>query len=149
MVKYGLSIVAAAMVLGVLKSIGGKSRVLEWAGGLFLALVILQPLAGFDFSDITEYMENFSLKGSQMAAIGKIQGDEAYRSVIKAELESYILDKAGTLGAELEVEVTLGEGGLPEEVILRGPISPSGKAQLVRIMEEDLAISKENQIWIG
>ena len=149
MTKYLLSVIAAAMVTGILKSIGGKSRSFGWIGGLFLTLVVLQPLAGFDFSDLTVYMEEFTQEGRQMAAIGASQGDEAYRSVIKAELESYILDKAQTLEAGLKVEITLDHEGLPEEVRLFGAITPSGKAQLAQILEEELAIAKENQIWIG
>lgn len=149
MARYGLTVIGAAMVLGILKTIGGKTKVLEWAGGLFLALVMLQPLGDFDFTDITAYMEGFSLEGQRTAAMGRLQGDEAYRAVIKSELEAYILDKAVGLGADLQVEVVLQDEGLPESVRLLGDVSPAAKARLSQIIEEDLAIAKENQLWIG
>lgn len=146
---YILSVIAGAMILGILQGICSKAPLLRLAGGLFLTFVILQPLAEFDFSDITDFMEAYSDAGVHASALGESMGDETYRSVIKAEVETYILDKAETLGAQLRVEVMLGENAIPESVQLRGNISPYARARLVQMMETDLGIARENQLWIG
>lgn len=147
--QYVLSVVAAGLVLSILKGISGNHVLMNLAGGLFLTFVILQPLANFDFSAVTDYIESFSAEGTATAAMGEAMGDEAYRSVIKAEVEAYILDKAQSLGAVLNVSVTLNENAVPVCVRLQGSLSPYTKARLEEILLEDLGISKENQLWIG
>lgn len=147
--QYVLSVVAAGLILGILKGISGNHALMNLAGGLFLTFVIVQPLADFDFTAMTDYIESFSAEGTATAAMGEAMGDEAYRSVIKAETEAYILDKAESLGAVLTVSVTLNEDAIPETIRLQGGISPYAKARLEQMMQEELGISKENQLWIG
>lgn len=152
---YVLSVIAAALILGILKGIigsnGSAAALMRLVGGLFLAFVMIQPIAKFDFSAITAFIEDSSVEGELTAAQGERIADEEYRSIIKSNVEAYILDKAQTCGAQLSVEVTLSEedDAVPEEVRLRGNVSPYAKSQLQTMMEEDLGIAKENQIWIG
>jgi len=147
--QYVLSVVAAGLILGILKGISGNHVLMNLAGGLFLTFVIVQPLANFDFSAMTDYIESFAVDGKETSAIGDALRDEAYRSVIKAETEAYILDKAESLGVVLTVSVTLDENAVPDTASLQGPLSPYAKARLEQMMQEELGISKENQLWIG
>ena len=81
------------------------------------------------------------------------QGEEFSRrakaELIKQNVQAYILDKAKELHAPITVQVVLQEIGepLPQTVILTGRVSPYAKAQLQRMMEEDLGIAKEQQQW--
>jgi hypothetical protein len=38
---------------------------------------------------------------------------------------------------------------VPISVEIRGSVSPYGKQQLTKLLEEELGIAKENQLWIG
>ena len=127
---YALSVIGAALVLGIIKGIGGNGFLLQLMGGLFLTIVIVQPLAEFEFSSLADYVDGFSLEGQQIAAAGSEMGDEACKSVIKQELEAYILDKAKNLGTELEVELTLDENDLPAQVQLHGEISSGSRMSI-------------------
>lgn len=153
--RYILSVIAAAMILGILKGVlsekSGASALIRLIGGIFLAFVVISPVAKLDFSDPADFWENFSSMGTDAATDGEQIADKEYRSIIKSSTEAYILDKAKTYQAELAVEVSLSDAEIPvpAAVRLQGDISPYGKIQMQRMMENDLGIAKENQQWIG
>ena len=151
---YILSVVAAALVVSVLKSVVGEKGTLcammALLCGLFLTLVVLTPVVKMDFSDVLEYFEEFSLDARDVSVTGQGMAEEEYRAIIKQRTETYILDKADELGLNLNVEVTLSDDdtAAPVEAKLWGEASPGAKSQLQRILWEDLVIPKENQRWI-
>ena len=57
------------------------------------------------------------------------------------------MDKAANLGAELTAVVKLDDKGMPVSVALSGEISPGNRAALSRIIEQDLGLGEEAQIW--
>lgn len=150
--RYILSVITAAMLLGILKSFlkekNGPAAVVGMMGGLFLTFTILSPASKFDFSGIDLFFESFSMDGQAAAAYGEKLAQEELEGIIKSQVEAYILDKAKPYRAELSVEVTLDEATVPTAVRLQGDISPYGKMQLQQMLEADLGIAKENQQWI-
>ena len=68
---------------------------------------------------------------------------------IKERTQSYILDKAQSLNAVLDVEVTLSDDEIPVpvKVCITGKVSPYARGRLENLIIEDLGIEKENQIW--
>ena len=153
--NYILSVICAAFVLGILDSIfnqkGSTGGLLKLIGGLFLAFTMLSPVVRMDFSGIWNFLEEYTVAGESAAAVGESMAEEEYRTIIKSETEAYILDKANVLGVTLAVEVTLSrdEVPVPVEAVLRGAVSPYAKQQLQQMMETELDIAKENQLWIG
>lgn len=150
--RYVLSVITAALLLGILKGIcssGVHGTLAKLAGGIFLILVMVQPVANFDFSVIRSYTENFSLESANSAETGEEKASALYQSIIKSEVEAYILTKAQALGTNVTAEVALDENSLPVSAVLQGDVSPYAKSRLVAIMEEDLGIAKEYQTWIG
>lgn len=151
--QYVITVTAAAIIAGILagfmdekSSSGGLIRLIA---GLFLAFAVISPVVQLDWDGITASLSDFSAEGSLAAAEGENIASETYSSIIKSETEAYILDKAAELSAELEVEVTLDDGYVPAFVAIRGAVSPYAKLRLQQILEDDLGISKENQIWTG
>lgn len=151
--EYIFSVVAAAMIIGIINSFqdskSGSGVLIRMMGGLFLAFTVIAPLAEFDFSGIADFFEDFAAVGQSAAAYGQNVASEELKSIIKAEVEAYILDKANALDAVLTVEVALDEASVPAAVRLQGSVSPYGKARLQQILEDELGIAKENQVWIG
>lgn len=152
---YVLSVTAAAIIIGILTSLmdgkGGAAALVKMIGGLFLAFVIVQPIAKLDVSAMLSFTEGFARDGETAAAEGENMAAEAVADIIKTNTQAYILDKAETYRAELTVEVTLSQDQVPVPVAasLKGNVSPYAKAQLQKILEDDLGIPKENQLWIG
>lgn len=153
--QYLLRIISAAMILGILTGIIDKKTssgaLLRLIGGIFLALVMLQPLLHFDWSVLTSFAEDYTLDAYQAAIVGESLAREEYRAIIKAETEAYILDKACSYGQELTVEVTLSKDDppVPEAVCIQGNVSPYAKSMLSNDLQENLMIRKEDQLWIG
>ena len=153
--KYILSVICAAFVVGIFSSFfdkkGSTGMLLKLMGGLFLTFTMISPVVNLDFSNIWDFLEECTLKGENAAAWGEAMAEEEYRTIIRERTEAYILDKADALGVTLSVEVTLSDDDVlvPEEAALRGKVSPYAKQQLQQMMETELGIAKENQLWIG
>ena len=110
-------------------------------------MTVLSPLLHIDIPDPARWLEDYLDDGEEAARTGEAMAKEYSMAIISAELEAYILDKAASCGCDLTVEVRLDEEGLPAVVALSGEISPIDKAELARIMAEELGIREEAQIW--
>lgn len=153
--QYILSVASAAFLAGILGSLtdkkSGAGSVLRLLSGLFLTFTVISPIVKMDFSGITDYMESYAREGENTAAWGDAAAEDERRTIIKSRVEAYILDKAEALGTAVTVEVTLSDDivPVPEEALLRGAVSPYVRTRLEQMMEADLGIAKENQLWIG
>jgi hypothetical protein len=69
--------------------------------------------------------------------------------IIKHRTAAYILQRAQELHVHLDIEVVLSADDIPvpEKVFLSGTVAPFAKKQLQQIIEQDLGIAKECQIW--
>ena len=76
--------------------------------------------------------------------------EEMLRQIITDETRAYIMDKARSYGAEIQVEITLSRANppVPEGCTIWGQISPYVKQQLKKILITDLGIPEENHLWI-
>lgn len=150
---YVLSVISAAIITAIISSFfNGKnaiSSIIKLVAGLFLTFVIISPLTKLDFTTVNDYLEEFTLEGVEAASVGENIAKEAEGEIITGRVQAYILDKAKSYGAQLDVEVVLDQDNIPVSVKLGGNISPFAKAQVAAIITEDLGISKEQQIWIG
>ena len=151
---YILSIGAAALITGILNGITdpkSTSGVLtKMACGLFLMIVMIKPFVDLDLDDLADLTDRYAGVSDASVDYGEELAEEALRQRIRQQTEAYILDKAGSYGADLEVSVTLADGQVPvpESVVLEGDISPYAKERLQEMMISDLGIPKEHQEWI-
>lgn len=152
--QYIISVVTAAILCGILTGIvhkGISKEVIKLICGAFLAITLLRPvlnIQGFDFSD---FGISYSQEAAEAAAQGENYSTEAVADIIKAETESYILDKAGELNLSVRVEVSLRDDGIPipTKVRLTGAATPLAKQKLEEVLTKELGIAKENLIWTG
>ena len=153
--QYVISVTAAAIACAVVLSLSPKGAahgVLKMLCGIFLTFTVLSPISRIDFGELIEdFTLRYDLDGEAAAAFGEELSRDAMADIIKAETEAYILDKAAELNATLEAEVTVSDADtpVPVAVALRGEVSPYAKQRLAAIIEEDLGISKEDQLWTG
>ena len=145
--QYILTVVAAAMLVGILQSLAGQGTMgtlTKLLGGVFLALTMLSPVLKLERPDPAEWFADLALYGESMAAEGTALAADAKEDIIRFQVEAYILDKAD---ADLAVSVELDGEGVPCGVTLTGDISPRTKAQLSRMLEDDLGLGEEVQQW--
>ena len=153
MAGYLLSLISAAMITAIICSFfqgkSGTANMIRLICGLFLSFVAINPLVDLDFSGLERYLDSFSLDANTIADAGKNLAEDAEGDIIKTSVQSYILDKAETLGANITAEVMLDQDNIPLSVELEGNLSPYAKARITGIIADDLGITKEHQIWIG
>lgn len=149
--QYIISVVAAGLICGVVTGLfpgGTGGSIMKLVCGVFLCYTVLAPVSRIELEDLA--VSSWTLAdGSEAVAAGEQLSEQARDRFIKQDLEAYILDKASQLGADLQVEVALEEGGLPCAVTLTGQIAPYQRQQLERFLTLELGIAKENQQWTG
>ena len=153
--RYILSVTTAAILLSILHTIAGKKSttavLVKLIGGLFVAFTVIAPVADVNTGPLLSFSADLSEQGSAFAALGEANSGAELRGIIKQRCEAYILDKALTYGADLDVEVSLTGDDIPvpAEVRLQGSISPYTKATFTQWLEDEMGIPKEQQLWIG
>lgn len=148
---YLLSVTAAALVCGIVTTLGGKSsgisKLLKLLCGLFLAATVVKPLVDVKIGDIWDFAENLTVSSDAAVAMGENVAAEEMERIIKQKTQTYILDKAKALGADVTVEVSL-EGYIPSSVTVKGDLSPYVKSNLSASIARELNIPPEEQVWI-
>lgn len=153
--EYFISITAAAVLCACVRSIAGDkgtaARIVKLICGLFLAFTVIQPVAEVKITDLVIFTADIQAEADAAVSTGEDFARESMAGIIKSETEAYILDKAQAFRAAIQVEVTVSDDiqPVPQEVRITGSVSPYVRAQLQSIIENDLGITKEDQIWIG
>lgn len=153
--QYLIKIISAALICAVVNSFVGKKGALTAAlkllSGLFMAFTVISPLVSVRIQDFTNYLDELSVDSSQCVTAGETMAESTLAGIIKTKTEAYILDKAENYGAVLYVEVNVDGSDLPvpSTVSIKGNISPFGRAQLEKIIADELGIALEDQTWIG
>ena len=151
--EYILSIVAVGMITAICITLVQKNTsagmIIKMLGGIFLVITLISPLVKIRFDDLGVLWEQISAEGELLAQEGNDSTQEALSSVIKEDLEAYILDKADELGLTLKVTVQMDQHNavMPQTVKLQGAASPYQKRLLSAFMEEELGITEAQQEW--
>ena len=150
---YILSIVAASLICGCVQMLLGKkgtsAKLVRMLCGVYMAIVFIAPLHRIDFSIYTDYFTGFMDEAKNAVSDGQNVAQQKREEIIIQQTQSYILDKASSFGAEVEVEVTL-SGDIsqtPNAVTIKGAVSPYVKKMLTDYIEEQIGIPKEAQMW--
>ena len=151
--EYLIGVIAAALLCGIVTTLiepkGAIGIAVKWITGLLLILSVVRPWGSMSLDGLMGWTDQLMADGSDHVQSGKLMADEVYRSGIKEQMEAYILDEAKTFGCDLAVEVVLSDGDVPvpEQVRLRGDVSPYAKQSLARFLSEQLGIKQEDQLW--
>lgn len=152
--EYLLSVTVAAIVCAVIRRMLNKKKTPDKIGklltGLFMTYTVLSPLVGFSFGSLEDLTDLYQTQAQEAVARGENLSAQALREGIKQRLESYILEKAEGMGAQISIQITLSSDlyPVPQKVEITGQIGPYAKSRLKQIIKEDLGVLEENQIWI-
>lgn len=148
--EYLLSVTAAAVICGLVTALAGKSDsvsgLLKLLCGLFMCATVIKPAVDVKLDDVYNFTEQLAVNSDLAVSRGEEMATEEMKRIIKDRTETYILDKANALGAEVEVEITL-EDVIPAGVTVTGDLSPFAKSSLAATITQDLGIPPEEQIW--
>lgn len=149
---YGLRIILAAMICSLLQSLvndNPHAAALKTLGGILLTITILSPLRDVSWEMDTSWLREARAAGNRYSLDGETMAKQEMRRIIADRTRNFLREEASRLGAELEITVTVGEDLLPVQVELRGSADDGVKTALAAIMEEELSVPGENQIWTG
>lgn len=150
---YILSVVASSVICGSVQMLLGKkgasATLVRMICGVYMAVVLITPLHRIDFSIYSDYFAGFMEEANSAVSIGENLAEQKRAEIIKQQTQSYILDKASSLGADVTVEVTLSEESppIPIGITIKGAVSPYVKRMLTNYIEEQFGIPKEAQMW--
>ncbi len=151
--EYLLSVTCAAVICGIalkiLNSKGTCAVIGKMMGGIFLAVVVISPIAGIEFDLWSDWTDTFSQEASKAVAAGEREAEYAMAEIIKEQTRTYIMEKAKQMDLQLEVSVDVSKDALPvpESVRIVGKLSPYAKNKLQEMIATDLGIPKEKQQW--
>lgn len=148
------SMASAAIICGVALTVtpsGSVKNVLRVVCGALMTIVLVWPLTGGGKLWSALDASSYSQRARAVAQGALEEGTNISRDIIKQELESYVLDKAQSLGMEdVEVQVELrwsSEGcWYPVKVRLSAPTA-LGRQALERVIEGELGVPPEEQEW--
>ena len=153
MKAYLIRLTAAAILAAVVRRMApdsGAGKASRLGAGLLVVITALGPLGEMD---LVAAAENLMVSGYSDVLTSQ-PVDRASTSLltelISESTETYILDKAQALGAEVtaQVETKLEDRyPVPWSVKLTGNVTQEQKAQLQRIIAEELGIPEDRQEW--
>ena len=152
--QYLLSVVTVSILSAIAIRIIGKNgafvSIVKLLAGIFVVITVIAPWSKLKFNDLSSYFSDLELQASDAAQLGESLAVDAKASIIRTQIEAYILDKASELELNVEVEVIITETVVPqpESVTIKGAASPFGKQRLGQIIADDLGIPREKQLWI-
>ena len=150
--RYLLGIICAVLICGIFHALTKKSAfsmIIKLATGIFLLITVVAPFKGFDFHSI-DIIPDVRLEADSVTHQAQSQAQSTFAGIIKDRTCAYILDKAEKLGLAIDVEVMLNDAAMPvpEQVTIKGNVSPYDKAKLMKIIADDLGVPEDAQLWI-
>lgn len=153
--EYILSIIASAVICSIatclLGTKGTAASIGKMLTGIILVIALIRPLANLQFDSWEIWNQEIRTSAEAAAEDGEQIAYTQTADIIKTNVEAYILDKAAELNAAISVEIKLDHASIPqpESVTIGGTVSPYTRQKLSQIIEDELAIAKENQLWTG
>lgn len=153
--QYLLSVVSAAVICVIIKVIigqkSGAAAIVKVLTGIFLTVTVIAPLPKLELSNIPEYFNSLPADAESAASIGTSYRRNELTRIIKLQTETYILDKAASLGIEVKVDVSVDNSDppIPNAVtISTSTAAPYARERLKQYIERELGIPEAKQIWV-
>lgn len=151
MKAYLLSIIAVALISSIITSIvkSKHTKLIKTLCGVFIAVTVFSPVIHLNVLDYQGYYLDLEKDARDTVEEGKRKAAKETESIIKAQTEAYILNKAAAIGADVYVTVTVSETEPQQPVFVEisGDISPYLKTRLGEIIAADIGVPKEAQFW--
>lgn len=145
-----MTAVICSLILNLLKDLKIK-QLGRLICGVVLTLTIVRPVTRWNRVDLTEIIPTLSSDAQELVASGEEFSHQMLSDIIKLETEAYILSKAAELNADISVNIVVERSSIPvpTSIEIVGDITPYSRLCLEKILEDDLGILKENQLWNG
>ena len=150
---YLIRLCAAAVLAALIRRAApsnGAGRAVRLGAGLLLLLVAFGPLAKADPAAAAMKLARSGFSDPLASESFSVDTNHLLSDLISEQTKAYILDKAGkqSLIVDAEVETRVEDYyPVPWSVRIRGSPTTEQRAELSRIIAEDLGIPEERQTW--
>ena len=150
-----LSVIMVSLLCAVADALmptGAVKRVGRLVCGLVLIGAILSPLAALDLEGSQQWLDGYfvSVRSRETELEETVNGQ--IKVIIEQKLAAYIVDKAAQMGVtcRAKVECAASEDGLylPVRTEIYGVMTADVQGRLIRIIESDLGVPAEAQIYV-
>ena len=146
---YLLSVTAASIICSIILALLGKNEkhtvVLKTICGIYMLITVAAPFARFNYSQM-DILPSFCNEAQLAIDEGVSYANDEMARYIKESVASYIFERGQSMGANIEVDVSL-DSLTPGAVVITGAVSPFVKNELSVWIEENLGIPLEAQQW--
>ena len=146
LLRVTLAAIACSILLRITGNKSSSGKVVRLLSGLFITVTVLSPVVTLDWHHITLYPASLSHSAESVVSAGSEMAEQELDAIIISKTETYILDKAASMGAILQVEVILRDH-IPKSVRIWGAISPGAKSRLSAWIQDNLNIEPEELQW--
>jgi stage III sporulation protein AF len=151
--EYILSVITAGLLCAIVGKLlndkGVPATIGKLLTGIIMMISVLAPFAELSADSVLDLKTEYQTISLDAVQRGEKITSDAMQNSISNSLEAYLLDKAQEMGMELQVEVILSDDlyPIPVKVIISGIASPYGKKRMSQIIEANLGVMEENQVW--
>ena len=149
--EYVIALTACSLICGILLSIfpnGPLQGIMKLICSSYLVLVCILSVRSMDLSDWEQLADIYSEVGVSITAEGENMAMQERIQLIKAGVETYIYDKAASMGYSVDAVVKLDRDCIPCFVQLTGKVPSEIQQELSTMITDELGILKEDQQWI-
>ncbi len=151
------AIAGAALICAAATALTPKGKVknvLKLLCGIVLITAMINPFINEELPTVSMDMAEYRREAEEIIGRAEEKENSLSRTIIEDELETYILDKAKSMDAELqsvEVSVKWGDEGCwyPYEVRVTADIPQREKNLISNSIEAELGVPDERQYWSG
>jgi len=152
--SWARGLVSASVLAALSQQLTGKSpqkKVVEFICGVVMLAILLSPVLRADRLAFSGALSRYHRTVAELTEDVEEQENQLLRTYIEQKSGAYILDEAEALGIE-EMEVTVRtkwkeESWIPWEARLKGCFEAEQRARLAALIETELGIPGERQIW--
>ncbi len=148
-------IATAAIITGIAMAATPPGRireVMKMTCGVVMILAIISPLLGKQLPGLSVDLSKYRQEAAELAQSAWTESSNLDRSYIEGKCAAYISEKAAAMGIDLSsvrvIAEWSGEGcWYPDEVHIVSDVSTVDKSAVSAIIESELGIPEEKQIW--
>ena len=109
------TVIYISVIGGILQEIlkeNSAGKLIKFLCGIFLTITIVQFVSNLNLN--IQYMpEEYAEEAYLPVSLGKDMSENAVKDIITEQLQTYIMDKANSLGAAVKVTVTVSDNAFP------------------------------------
>lgn len=151
--EYIIQVVAVSLLCSIiLKLLHGSKvshQIMKTVCGIAIAITVISPVMSFAPDGLPDTIQSINMDGKEIARRASEDSQNQLSEVITNNIQAYILSKASSYDCNLDVKISL-DGDthrIPVSVEINADVSPFIKKKIQDIIEAEIGIPKERQIW--